>query len=146
MCVRFRHFPEFGVTLNIYSGTLTSEVIMRFLDRLEPTPWTRWINYLDPTADFSSLDIAHIPVIRRAFADTLKRLYGEARLQVCWVSASPMNESILRFWPSYIGIDVQHPIDPASFPTIARACAWLELPVQPFEELCDYAGSVSAGS
>jgi hypothetical protein len=126
--VRSKHFPEFGVTLNVFAGALTPDSVMQFVDSLEPTGWTRWVNYLDPTLDLSEMDIAHIPVIRRALAARLIALHGEAHLQSALVSANPVNELFLRFWPSYVGRYVDYPTDPVAFPALDAACDWLGLP------------------
>jgi hypothetical protein len=142
MCVRFKHFPEFGVTLNVYSGTLTSDVMMRWVDRLEPIEWTRWINYLDPKLDLSGWDIAHFAAVRRALAAKLTELHGDAHLDSALVSASPAHEFFLRFWPSYVGRDVHYPTKPVAFTSLEGACKWLGLPEGALTVLAEAASSL----
>ena len=128
MCVWSRHFPEFGVSLNVYTGTITPDALMRFIDGLEPVAWTRWVNYLDPALDLSGLDIAHIPGFKSALAEKLRELHGETHVRSALVTASPENELALDFWPSYVGRDVRYPAEPVAYRTLDAACEGLELP------------------
>jgi hypothetical protein len=125
----FRHFPEFGVTLNVFGGALTRDEIMQFMDRLEPIPSRRWVNYLEPSLDLSNLRPEDFSVIKRALAGKLTELHGEAHLSSVLVSAAPQSHEIfLRFWPSLLGYDVLHPVKTAAVPTFRAACDRLGLP------------------
>jgi hypothetical protein len=126
--VRVEHFPEFGVTLVIYSGALTPEAMERFVDDLGPADAGYWINYLDPTLDLSGMDVAHIPVLKRALAAKLKTLYGEGHVPAALVTASPVNDLVLNFWPSYVGLDGEYPREPTSFASLEAVCDRLQLP------------------
>ena len=145
MSVRVEHFPEFGVTLVIYSGAVTPEVMLRFVDDLGPADAGPWINYLDPTLDLSGMDVAHIPVLRRALAAKLKALYGEGHIKTALVTASQVNELVLSFWPSYVGHDVEYPHEPTAFASLDAACDWLRLPETAHRALAEAAaGPASA--
>lgn len=130
MCIRVKRFPEFGVDLVVYSGALTRETLTRFIAELQPVDGARWINYLDPTLDESGLDVAYIPALKRAFAEKLTALHGETRVRSALVTASPVNELILRFWPSYVGRDVRYPAEPVACRTLDEACEALGLPAE----------------
>lgn len=127
MSVRVMPFPEFGVGLNIYSGTPTPEDVLRFAAELQPVEGARWVNYLDPTLDISGLDIAHIPMLKDVLADRLRALYGETHIRAAMVTASPANALLLDFWPRYVGRDVDYPSEAVAFPSLEAACAWLGL-------------------
>ena len=137
MCVRVQRFREFGVTLNIFSGALTHEAMMRFIEQIDPADGVRWINYLDPTLDVSGLDVARIAVRKRALAAKLHTLHAAAPVRSALVCASPMNELVVEFWPRYVGRDEHYPAEPTAFPTLEAACAWLELPQGACEALSD---------
>lgn len=137
MCVRVQRFPEFGVTLNVFSGALTHEAMMRFIDQIEPADSVRWINYLDPTLDISGLDVARTAMRKRALAAKLYALHAPAPVRSALVCTSPTNELVAEFWPRYVALDDHYPAEPAAFPTLGAACAWLELPPGACEALGD---------
>lgn len=139
MCVRVQRFPQFGVTLNIFSGALTHDAMMRFIDQIEPADGARWINYLDPTLDVSALDVARTATRKRALAARLHALHSAAPVRSALVCASPTktNELVVEFWPRYVALDEHYPAEPAAFPTLEAACAWLELPQGACEVLSD---------
>lgn len=135
MGVLLKRFPEFGVTLAIYSGAITAEVLVRQAEALTPADAGLWINYLDPTADMSGVDLAHIPAIKRALAAKLREIQGDEVAVSVLVSASPLNEPFVRFWSSYVGLDGHYPAESVVFPSIEAACAWLDLPEAACEAL-----------
>jgi hypothetical protein len=137
MCAWFKYFPEFGVTLNVYSGKLTPDVMLRFIDSIDSNVGSNWVNYLDPTLDLSGMDVEHFPVLRRALANKMRELYGEAHVRCALVSASPENELFSRFWTSYVGPDVQYPAEAVEFPTLQAACHWLGLSKQVSKTLAE---------
>lgn len=128
MCIRVKRFPEFGFDLVAYSGVVTRETLRRFIDGLQPVDEARWINYFDPTLDDSGLDVAYIPILKRALADKLRALHGETRIRSALVSASPLHDVLLSFWPSYVGRDVHYPAEPVAHRTLEAACDGLGLP------------------
>lgn len=87
------------------------------------------------------MDIAYFPVLKRALANKMRELYGGAQVRCALVSASQVNESFLRFWPSYVGPDVQYPAEAASFPTLQAACNWLGLPEEARKILAEAVGA-----
>jgi hypothetical protein len=137
MDIWFKHFPEFGVTLNVFGGRLTRETMMQFVDRLEPIAWKRWVNYLQPTLDLSDLTAEDFRDIKRALAEKLGELHGDVHLYSVMASDEPSNEAFLRFWPGYIDYDLQYQVKSASVPTLKAACDRLGLPVEAFEALCE---------
>jgi hypothetical protein len=142
MSVRVKPFPEFGVGLNIYSGTPTPDDIYRFAAELQRVEGARWLNYLDPTLDISGLDIAHIPMIKHVLAERLRALYGETPVRAAMVTASPANALLLDFWPRYVGRDVDYPTEAVAFPNLDAACAWLGLT----EQACRAVAEAIAGA
>jgi hypothetical protein len=128
MDFRFTHFPEYGITLNVFAGNLTREAMMEFIGQIEPVGWRCWIDYLDPTLDMTGVVAEDYPVIRRTLADRLHAIYGEAHLYSALVSGSPAHEFFLDFWPRYVGADILCPVEIVAAPTVEAACEGLRLP------------------
>jgi hypothetical protein len=128
MDIWFKHFPEYGVTLNVFAGKLTREAMMEFIGQIEPVEWRCWINYLDPTLDMTGIVAEDYPVVRRAFADKLRAIYGKAHFNAALVSGSPAYEFFLDFWPRFVGGDILYPVEIVAAPTVEAACEGLRLP------------------
>lgn len=127
MGIRRKRFPEFGVTLEIFSGVITAELLLERLGSLREGDLARWIGYLDATVDLSQVDLAAIPDLKRANAARLRELKVEKGL-VAIVCALGANNQAVDFWLRYVQADVDHPTSLALFPSLKTACDWLDLP------------------
>jgi hypothetical protein len=135
MTIRHRHFPELGVTINVFQGALTLDEMLAFVGRLDRVAWRRSINYLDPSLDLSGVKVPDFPVIKRALADKLTEIHGETHLHYALVSAAPAHEFFLHFWPEYVGREVRYPVEVEAVPTLKAACERLGLPGETYEAL-----------
>lgn len=128
MGVRVERFPEYGVTLCVFSGKITPEVVRRHFSSLEPDDVVRRINYADPTGDMSGVDVTIFPELKRVIAARLNALLAGKRGVSAVVSDAKIDTLTLHFWASYVGQDSSFPVRVASFESLEAACAWLGLP------------------
>jgi len=128
MGVRLERLPEYGVTLEIFTGALTPELLFGRLRALREGDGARWILYIDPSVDLSRVDIASIPELKRANAARLKALnIDDPRIAfVC--DPGEHERETFDFWLRYVQLRHEHPGSQELFRTLAEACAWLGLP------------------
>jgi hypothetical protein len=128
MGVRLERFPEYGVTLEIFTGVITRELLFGRLAALREGDGALWIIYIDPTVDLSQVDIVTISKLKRANAVRLSELNIDDP-KIAFVC--DQNESDLitfEFWLRYVQLRHEHPGSQELFPTLAEACDWLDLP------------------
>jgi hypothetical protein len=128
MGVRIERFPEYGVTLCIYSGLITFEAALEHFDRLGPEDALRRIDYADPTTDLASVDMAATPRLRREVAARLNKLLAGRRGVAAIVSDGKTGKLTPDFWAHYVAQDESFPVEVRSFDSLEAACAWLDLP------------------
>jgi hypothetical protein len=127
MGIQAKRLPEHGVTVVIWSGRLTPEEIRRHIGGLDAVYSDRFLQYWDPSADLSGVNIAAIPELKRLLADKLKALYGDKRAVSAVVRDPAMKEQFPQFWPSYVSADHGYPAQAVAFSSLEAACAWLNL-------------------
>lgn len=128
MGVRLERFPEYGVTLEVFTGVITPESLFGRLRALREGDGARWIIYIDPSVDLSRVSIATIPKLRQANADRLKALHIEEP-RIAFVCDPGEHEQVtFEFWLRYVQLHHEHPGSQYLFPTLADACDWLDLP------------------
>lgn len=142
--VRLERFPEYGVTLEVFSGVLTPELLLDRLGALRAGDAARWIIYADPTADLSRVDVAAIPEIRRASFARLREL-GVADARIAFVCEPGANAPLFDFWLRYVTQYGEHP-GQAVFRTLKAACDWLDLPEAACRTLTQAAQAGAAGA
>jgi hypothetical protein len=128
MVIWTKRLPEHGVTVAIASGAVTSHDVTLDIQGLQATDASpRWLSYLDPTLDLSSIDVAFLPSLRRLMAAKLRELHGGQKVVTAMVSPSGVEDVFRRFWPNYAGRDRTYPALPAAFTSVEKACSWLGL-------------------
>lgn len=142
MPVQLTRFPEFELTLVVYSGAVTPEMLREHVRRLEPGDVVRCLHYCDATADMSGVDVAFYPEFRRIIGEKLRQAGETPRSAL--VSDSRTRELALRFWPSYVGRDDSYVTEPVPFDTLEAACGWFGLPQAGREAVVEAARSLAA--
>jgi hypothetical protein len=69
--------PEHDLMLHLIWGKQNSEEVMQFAKSLDDTCAMRWLCYYHPNLDTAGMDVAHLPTIKRAFAEKRKELFGD---------------------------------------------------------------------
>jgi len=130
MGIRAKPLPPYGVTVVVWSGRLTLQEIRRHVGALDAvcTDANRWLNYWDPSADLSELDVAAIPEQKRLLAAKLRELYGDKRAISAIVRDPGLHETFPEFWTAYASVDPAYPAEVKGFTTLEAACEWLNLP------------------
>jgi len=128
MSLRVERFPEYGVTLCVYSGVFTVEDLREHWSALTPEDVIRRISYADATADASRIDMGAFPELKRHFAARLKALLAGKRGLSAFVSDGKTGRLGPDFWTSYLGQDSSVPVQVAPFESLEAACAWLGVP------------------
>lgn len=127
MGILLKRFPEYRVTLEIYRGVITPELLFGRLGRLRQGDMARWVGYFDATADLSRVDIAALPEIKRASAARMRELHAENGL-IAFVCSAPATEHLIEFWCRFLRVGGEHPTSPALFPNLKTAFDWMDLP------------------
>jgi len=152
MGVQVKHFQELGVTLNIYSGPITREVLLRRIEEMR-ADIDRWVTYFDPSAT-GLVDVSSVPEVRGAFKAKIKELYGERRIRCAMVADPGTQDMLLRFWPTYFVADGQNTTPSGAFTSLENVGAftslesasdWLNLPEGASKVLTDAVESFRAG-
>lgn len=124
MGVHLRHFPEHRLELVVLCSFVTAGEMLRLFDDLD-----RMANLLcvfSDEVDFSGVDVAQIPVIRRAAA--ISDVADDRELpRRAFVSSCKHSDFFVRFWIHYASAGAQRAPNRAEFPSIAAACQWLGL-------------------
>jgi hypothetical protein len=127
MGVRIERFPEYAVTLCIFSGAFTPELLREHLSSLEPEDVLRRVTYADPTADLSGVAMTYYAQLKREIASRLNELLVGKRGVSALVSASRHSKLTTDFWATYVGLDSSFPVEVRSFERLEAACAWLAI-------------------
>jgi hypothetical protein len=128
MGVSLRRFPDLNVSLLVLKGEVSAQDLLDFGRRMEPDgAQRRWINYVDPAADLSQLDLATFTELKRLVALKLRTQFPDGRFSSAIVCDSRLNDPIIRLWSNYVGRDAEHPARPAVFSTLVQAFDYLDL-------------------
>jgi hypothetical protein len=96
--------PEHDLTLQLVSGLHSAEEAAQFFRSLDATCATRWLSYFDSTADLSQIDIASIPLIKHAYVDKQRELFGdEPKAHVIVCRSGSVRQYLLDFLRTYFG-------------------------------------------
>jgi hypothetical protein len=126
MGIRVQRFPEFGVTVNIYSGVVTADDIKAHLEALEAADVVRTMDYIAPSMD-SHVEVTAIPELQLVASAKLRALHGDEPAMVAFLSESKAHAQVLSFWPTYLRSH-GYPASAAAFTSLRAACEWLGLP------------------
>lgn len=130
MSIRLHWLREHGVSLTVYSGKITREMLLEHVRAMDPkgAPTARcWITYFDDSVDVSDVDLAAQIEARELVAAKFREGRGEARLRTALVCRSRLNRPNLSLWQACTRADPSHPIDAQLFESLKEACDWLEL-------------------
>lgn len=115
-------FPEHDLMVHLIWGKHTSQEVIEAMQALDATCATRWLVYLDPTADMSKVDIAQIPAIRRAKSEKRKELFGDnPKLFAVACGSKKSRQYFFKFWGKYSDCGEHY------FRTLGDAYDWLGL-------------------
>jgi hypothetical protein len=141
MVVHLKHFPEYRLSANIYSGAATNEDMLHNFQQLDPG--SDWLAYFDETADLSNIEVADLPALKRVMAEKETAPGGEAR-RAAFVNLSGPNELFVDFWRHYATKGVGRPRPRAKFDTVEAACRWLGQPPAACEAIAKAVADVLA--
>jgi hypothetical protein len=95
-------FPEHDLMLHLVRGKHTSKEVIESLQGMDESCATRWLVYLDPTADMSKIDIAHVPAIRRVKREKRRELFGDSPKPFAVACDSKESQQyFFEFWREY---------------------------------------------
>ena len=130
MSIRLHWLREHGVSLTIYSGKITPEMLLEHVHAMDPggAPTARcWITYFDDSVDVSDVELGVQIDVRDLVAAKFREGRGEARLRTALVCRSRTNRPSLSLWQACTRTDPSHPMDSRLFESLKEACDWLEL-------------------
>lgn len=128
MGVRLRRYPEYGVTLFVFSGALVAGELQSLFEALDQRDAGRWLSYGDETIEMTRIKVSDFPALKRLVYHKQKELFGDSHPSNAMVYASKYGEELLRFWQLYTLVGDVRPMTPAVFSNLADACRWLRLP------------------
>jgi hypothetical protein len=97
--------PEYDLTLQLVSGVHTGEEAVQFYAALDSSCATRWLTYFDPTSDFSQVNVASVPVIKRVYGDKRQELFGDApKAHALACCSDSSRQYFFDFWKPYFGL------------------------------------------
>lgn len=128
MGVRLKRYPEYGVTLLMFSGAFNADEMIGQFQALDNRDRGIWLGYYDATANPSSVDLAHLPELKRTIVAKEKELFDDVKRRNAVVCCSAFTKQFFRFWSDYAGTGDEHPVTPPVFSDFRTACDWLGLP------------------
>lgn len=108
--------------LRLIWGEHTAEHAVEFVRSLDKTCATRWLSYFHPTVDLSTVSVAQLPRIKRAFDEKRRELFGDKPKASAIVCGSETVKLYFDFWSKYAGSDER------VFSSLDEAFDWLGLP------------------
>jgi len=130
MSIRLYWLREHGVSLTVYSGKITPQMLLEHIRAIDPegAPTARgWITYYDDTVDVSEIGLDAQIEARDLVAAKFREGRGEARLRTALVCRSRLNRPNLSLWQACTRAAPGHPIDAELFESLREACDWLGL-------------------
>lgn len=141
MGIRLVRFPQYGVTLHVYSGALRAHETAKHFRRLCPGDISPAVHAFGADVDLSGFDVEHIPFVKHAIALKEANLPGGRPKRSVVIARSEAVHEFFCFWNSYC--DFGHlnvtPFHIAS--SMKEACDWLRLP----EGACEALTAAEAG-
>lgn len=128
MSVKLNRYPEYGVTLFVFSGALGVDDVALLCHMLDSRDCEKWLSYFDPTSDFSGIAVGQLPELKRALEKCQVEACGGVRQPNAMVVVSSAGENFARFWREYTLIGSVNPMTPTVFSDFRAACDWLGLP------------------
>jgi hypothetical protein len=136
MGVRLKRFPEYDVALEVLTGAITLELAYEHLGLLRKDDPSRFIVYLDPDVDVSSVTAEALMEFSRADAARQRKLRHLHNLTAYVCVPGPIRQ-VIDFWVQYVQLIDDYPAKPAVFSDLDAACAWLGLPEEARQTLTE---------
>lgn len=136
-----KRFPEYGVILQVFRGVITREAWMEYYAGFTAVETDRFITYLDPSADFSKVDLASGPELKRVVAAKLREFFGDKHVVSILVPGSKAQEPYAQFWCAFERVGEKHPAGSVVVSDVEAACDLLSLPDDAWETLAAAAES-----
>jgi hypothetical protein len=116
--------PEHDLTLFVISGKHSSKESIRMFEDLGAECATRWLKYLDPTADMAQVELASLPALKRVKREKRMELFGDRPKPFAIAGSSgPSQQLFLEFWQRYADSDSNE----RCFGSLDEAYDWLGL-------------------
>lgn len=128
MGIKLKRYPEYDVTVLIFSGKLRLDDFVELCAKLDRRDRGRWLSYGDSTLDLSGIDVAHLPELKRVIASKQREIFSDTQPPNAIVYSSRAGELFVRFWQKYALAGDIHPMTPTVFSDFKAACDWLGLP------------------
>lgn len=109
MGILAKRFPEYGVILQVFRDVITREAWMEYYAGFTAAETDRFISYLDPSADFSTLDLASGPDLKRVVAAKLREVFGDKPVVSVLVPSSQAQAPYATFWCGFERVGETHP-------------------------------------
>ena len=135
MGILAKRFPEYDVILQVFRGPITREDWMLYYAGFTAADTDRFITYADKSADFSGMDLASGPELKRVVAAKLREVYGDKPVVSILVPGSEAQLPYLKFWRGFEATGEQHPAASAVVPDFEQACDLLGLPEDAWKTL-----------
>lgn len=128
MGIVVKRLPDYGLTLDIWRGTVTAEDMIEHFEGLTQAEAQRRLSFIDPAVNLYAMDIAAIPKLRRLTACKLDELYADRPMLSAVVCGPGENKPVIEFWQRYVWGDHEAGRHPVAFSSLEEAFDWLALP------------------
>jgi hypothetical protein len=136
---RLRRFPEYGVTLIIFSGKIKDGETAELISTLDERDRACRVSYFSGDVEVGDV-IADMSHVRKVLTDKQIELSGG---RLAFVYESTAAEEYLGFLEKYWSMGEVRPTIPKVFSSLKAACDWLELPDGACEALTEEANRAS---
>jgi hypothetical protein len=135
MGILAKRFPEYGVVLQIFRGVITRELWMAYYAGFAAAHADRFVTYVCPSADLSTIDLASGPELKRVVAAKLREVFGDAPVVSIFVRTSMEQDPYLNFWCGFERAGDKHPAESVIVSDFKAAGDLLGLPDGAWERL-----------
>lgn len=142
MPASLKRFPEYKIELGVLSGAVTHPEILELYSAHDKT--TNWVVVFAESVDLSGVDVACLPVLKRALASEASESPDAGPKRTALINLSESNEIFVRFWAHYASQGVHR--ERRLCPTYEAACRWLGLPAAAAERLAAATATAAAGA
>jgi hypothetical protein len=128
MGIVVKRLPEYGLTLDVWRGTVTADEIIGHFEGMTAAEAGLRLSFIDPAATLYAMDIAHIPAVKRAADRLLNELYADRPVTSAIVCTPGQNRPVIEFWRRYAWPDPEEGRHAVVFSSLDEAFDWLGLP------------------
>jgi hypothetical protein len=127
MGIVVKRFPDYGLTLDIWRGTVTAGEIIGHFEGMTPAEAELRLSFVDPAVDLYAMDVVAIPGLKRAADRIANELYAGRPMTSAIVCGPGENKPALDFWLRYAW-DQDEGRHPVVLSSLEEAFDWLGLP------------------